>query len=195
MERSGHRSEDEGPENWLDRHGDYLYRYALSRVRESALAEELVQETLLSAIDAEGSFDGRSSRRTWLAAILRHKVLDHHRQAARRLARETPLDPERIAPEGMFDAGGEWLEKPAPWPEPPEALYHRSEFMAILSRCMEGLGRRQASAFTLREMEGEESREICEALGISQNNLWVILYRARQLLRRCLERRWFGKDA
>ena len=75
------------PDTWLDQHGDSLYRFALVRVRETALAEDLVQETLLAAWRAKDSFAGGSAERTWLIAILKNKLIDHFRRSNR----ESPM--------------------------------------------------------------------------------------------------------
>jgi RNA polymerase sigma-70 factor (ECF subfamily) len=64
------------PQTWLDAYGDYLYRYALLRVRDESLAEDLVQEILLAALKGRAGFNGRSSERTWLTGILKHKIVD-----------------------------------------------------------------------------------------------------------------------
>src|SRR6516225_285228 len=71
------------PGEWLPRYGDVLYRYALARLRRPHEAEEAVQETLLAALKARGQFQGRSDPRTWLIGILKRKVLDRLRAAAR----------------------------------------------------------------------------------------------------------------
>src|SRR5271165_1791769 len=65
---------------WLERHGDALYCYARARVGACDLAEDLVQETLLAALEARQQFAGRSSVRTWLFSILRHKIVDLYRR-------------------------------------------------------------------------------------------------------------------
>ena len=77
------------PERWVDEHGDHLFRYAIVRLRDESLAEDAVQETLLSAIQSLGSYSGRSAERTWLIGILKHKIIDHFRKHSR----EVPLDP------------------------------------------------------------------------------------------------------
>ena len=64
---------DTSPENWLNDYGDILYRYALVRVRSEATAEDLVQETLLAGLKAVDRFSGKSTARTWLVGILKHK--------------------------------------------------------------------------------------------------------------------------
>ena len=73
----------DNPENWVDEYGDYLYRYALSRVKDPIIAEDLVQETFLAALKARHNFQGRSTARTWMIAILKHKIVDYIRQKVR----------------------------------------------------------------------------------------------------------------
>jgi len=68
------------PEDWVDRQGEGLYPYALLRLRSPDLAADVVQETFLEALRARSSFSGRSSERTWLVGILRHKIVDHLRR-------------------------------------------------------------------------------------------------------------------
>ena len=60
---------------WLNEHGDYLYRFALARLRDPHLAEDVVQETFLAAIKTP-TFTEQSTARTWLTGILKHKVVD-----------------------------------------------------------------------------------------------------------------------
>ena len=71
------------PVQWLDKYGDYLYRYALMRVRDSAIAEDILQETLLAALGASQNHAGLSSERTWLVGIMKHKVVDYFRRVGR----------------------------------------------------------------------------------------------------------------
>src|SRR5262245_47139596 len=67
----------------LASHRGYLYRYALSRLRHPDAAEELVQETLLAALEGQAKFRGESALRTWLAGILKHKIVDWQRRETR----------------------------------------------------------------------------------------------------------------
>jgi len=93
------------PAKWVDEHGDYLFRFALSRLRQREVAEDLVQETLLAAIRARDRFTGASSERTWLVGILKRKIVDH----LRRKGREQPVSDlaasDRWA-EALFDEIG-----------------------------------------------------------------------------------------
>src|SRR5688500_2543314 len=77
------------PASWVDEHGDYLFRYAVVRRRDASLAEECVQEALLAALQARASYGGKSTERTWLTGILKHKIID----CFRKHSREVPFDP------------------------------------------------------------------------------------------------------
>jgi RNA polymerase sigma-70 factor (ECF subfamily) len=110
------------PSEWVDRYGDYLFRYAMLRVRDRSPAENLVQETFLAGIKDRGSFSGNSSEATRLVGILKHKIMDHFR----RQAREAPLedsdlrDPPDSSP---FDGSGRWASGPIDWGGNPADLY------------------------------------------------------------------------
>lgn len=185
------------PEAWVDEHGDYLYSYALLRLRDRELAEEIVQETFLAALKACRNFAGQSSERTWLVGILKHKIVDHFRRANR----ERPVaDFESAGDESFHESGewaGHWTREGAPkeWANDPSQLVEQQEFWEVFHRCLGQLPPRLAQAFTLREIDGFSSDEICNLLSISPNNLWVMLHRARALLRRGLEEHWFEATA
>lgn len=183
------------PRDWVDLHGNYLFRYALLRVRERTAAEDLVQETLLAALQALDRHDGESSERGWLTGILRHKILDYFR----RLSREQALFYEVSLPEeleGRFDESGYWKREPplgpADWGANAASLMERKEFMVVLKQCLNKLPSRHAQAFVLREMEKLEAGKIRDVLGITPANLWVLLHRARMQLRLCLEKKWLN---
>ncbi len=185
------------PSEWVDLHGDHLYRYALLRLRDAALAEDVVQETLLAALQSRRDFEGRSAERTWLTGILKHKLVDHFRRASRQVC-ASPDEGEEFGHDELFRREGEWRghfapdRAPVEWLATPAELLEQGEFWGTFRRCLSPLPARLASAFTLREMEGMASEEICEVLGINVNNLWVMLHRARMHLRRCLELNWFA---
>jgi RNA polymerase sigma-70 factor (ECF subfamily) len=174
------------PELWLERHGDALYRYARLRVRDTALAEDLVQETLLAALKARERFAGRAAERTWLIAILKNKLVDQLRKQAREQPHE---DPDELI-EAQFLADGHWRSPPADWANPTAAFENR-EFWRVLAECLEALPERQARAFALCEFDDVEGGEASKILGVTPTNLWVLLHRARLRLRRCLEMNWF----
>jgi RNA polymerase sigma-70 factor (ECF subfamily) len=56
------------------------------------------------------------------------------------------------------------------------------------------MSQRDAQVFSMREVMGLSSEEICNKIEISTSNLHVILFRARLSLRTCLGEHWFGRQ-
>lgn len=181
------------PEVWVDQYGDYLYRYALSRIHDPTIAEDLVQETFLAALHAQKSFEGRSSEKTWLTGILKYKIIDHIRKKSRErptAAIETSIN----AMDEHFDDKGEWKVGPAKWTVNPTELLERKEFWRVFYSCLSKLSARLAQAFVFRELDGLSSDEIRKILDVSATNSYVMLYRARMRMRDCLEAKWFRQE-
>ncbi len=179
----------------LESHRAALFKFAVLQLRDAALAEDAVQETLVAAIQGAGRYAGGSSVRTWLVGILKHKIADHFRKAGR----EQPLvlsDEESSFEdlEMLFKEDGHFIEEPCAWTNPEDAL-SQSRFFEVLERCLDGLPRNAARVFAMREVMGAETDDICKELSITATNCWVLLYRARMGLRACLEQRWFGPAA
>ncbi len=152
-------------------------------------AEDAVQECLVVFVQRAGEFDGRARVSTWLRGILLRKIWEERRGERRDADHE---DIDRVF-EGRFDARGAWSRPPQ---GPVEALL-RGELRRELEDCLDGLRDRLRVAFTLREVDGLETSEICKILDVSANNLGVMLFRARNGLRECLEAKGFhgGGDA
>ena len=179
------------PDTWLELHGDSLYRFALVRVREPSIAEDMVQETLLAAWRAKDSFAGGSAERTWLIAILKNKIIDYFR----RNRRETPL-PDNADTDDAIDAlfaknTDHWARLASAWANPDDAL-EQAEFWQVFQNCLDALPVRQAQMFTLSEIDGLSTDELCKVAQAQTSNVWVMLHRARLRLRECLEKQWFG---
>jgi len=175
----------------IQQHRSYLLRYAVLQLRNPEQAEDVVQETLLAALEGRARFAGGSSLKTWLTGILKHKILD----AIRRKSREKPLEPagddDHDAVDALFKQDGHWREMPATWGDPEQALENR-KFWEIFELCARLLPERTARLYMLREVMEMTTEEICQEFGITPTNLWVILHRARLVLRECLEIKWFG---
>ena len=181
------------PESWVDNYGDSLFRYAMFRINDAHLAEDLVQETFVAALRARDSFAGRSSGRTWLFGILKHKIIDHIRKRSRERPASDAGTIEAI-PRDSFDEKGGWNLHPAEWTTDPRLLYQQQEFWEILQHCLSELPNRLHQAFTLRELDGLSTEEICKIMDITPTNGGVMLHRARMRLRSCLEVKWFGRE-
>ena len=186
------------PDRWVELYGDYLFKFALVHLRDASKAEDAVQETFLAALKGGKSFAGRSAERSWLVGILKNKIYDHFRKASR----ETPFtdlefyadeEADRFVAQGLGKGG--WIHElgPEEWPDPGASLDNEA-FWKTYRDCSRKLPKNIAAAFNLREVDGIESRTICELLKISEGNLWVMLHRARMALRRCLEVNWFGRE-
>jgi RNA polymerase sigma-70 factor, ECF subfamily len=179
----------------LAAHRDYLYRFALLHLRDESRAQDVVQETLLAGMESRSGFSGRAQLRTWLTGILKHKIID----VFRRQSREAPLqtEPEAESDEDFADLyfnpndQDHWHTFPTTWGNPEKSL-EQKRFWEIFDACSKEMPPQIARVFTMRELMGLGTDEICKELGITANNCWVMLYRARMNLRQCLETRWFG---
>lgn len=176
-------------DKWVELYGDLLYRYAVIRVRTSEDAEDLVQETLISAVQNSGSFAGKSSVKTWLIGILKHKILDYYRKNSRHFNQITDSTADIDA---IYNSKGNVKIQVQEWLKDPEKALSDNEFLAILKKCIDNLPQLQKSIFVFREIDGLESEDICNNCGISSTNLGVLLHRARLRLRNCLTQNWFG---
>jgi RNA polymerase sigma-70 factor (ECF subfamily) len=172
-----------------------LFRYALLHCRDSQLADDVVQETLLAALQSTAAYEGKAELRTWLIGILKHKIADHWRRSAR----EAPL-PDFIHAEDkecetgeddFFLESGHWNGGPKSWGDP-EAALKQQEFWAIYEVCQNNMPPKMANVFMLRELVGLDADEVCRESGLSEANYWVTMHRARLRLRECLEIRWFN---
>jgi RNA polymerase sigma-70 factor (TIGR02943 family) len=177
------------PSEWLDAYGDYLYRYAMSRLRDTNAAEEVVQETFLAGIKKREQYSGEGSQRGWLLTILKRKIVDHVRQRAR-FDRDGAVGTAYDPTAELFDVTGHWKRSVATWMKAPVDALESRELWAIVENCLTHLPAGQASVFTLSVMEELDSDQICQELDITPSNLWVRLHRARIGLANCVGARW-----
>lgn len=164
-----------------------LIRTAIAAGLPRDRAEDAVQASLLVFVQRASEYDGRARVSTWLHGILVRKIWEERRTARRETAQE---DIDEVV-ESRFDADGTWVRPPSG----PEEALARGELRRELSSCLEALADRQRVAFTLREVEGFTTEEVCNILGVSANHLGVLLFRARNGLRECLEAKGFGRSA
>ncbi|HWA34359.1 MAG TPA: sigma-70 family RNA polymerase sigma factor [Cyclobacteriaceae bacterium] len=194
----GQNSKALQPETWIQSHGDHLYSYCVLRVENSHVAEDLIQETFLSAWKAKDTFRGGSSERTWLISILKNKIIDHYRQRQPRAESLSGTEEAETMLYGKFFApsDGHWLREAAPgsWPESADTGITRSEFAGVLQKCIARMPAALVPVFVAKYLDDEDSETICKVHGISSSNYWVIIHRAKLLIRACLEKNWFLKE-
>ena len=177
-------------ECWLEQHGSALYSFAIVHVNDAQRAEDLVQETLLAALEGKSRFRGSASVRTWLTGILKHKIMDEYRRRGREAALlDTSVDTRADQPppeDEDFLGNGRWRHPPQTWGDPVRSLSGQRLWIFI-ERCLERLSPRMARLFVLRELWEMNTKDVCEELSMSPSNLWTTLHRARLNMRRCLE--------
>lgn len=185
------------PEQLADFRRDML-RFAILQLRDEASAEDAVQEAMLAALEGAARFDRRAQLKTWVFSILRNKIVD----IIRRRVREPNLGaPDEETGDADFDPlfreNGHWRRdaRPSDWGDPQQS-FENARFWAVFDACLNRLPAGTARVFTMRELLGLETDEICKELAISANNCWVVLHRARMGLRLCLDQKWFagGKE-
>jgi len=173
-----------------------LRRYALTFVRSSAVADEVVQETWLGVLRGIDRFEGRSSLKTWIFQILTNTA----KTRAEREGRTVPLsalaglegdepsvDPNRFLDEQHERWPGHWAAPPSRWDELPEEALLGHETLAVLEQAIAALPDMQRRVIELRDVEGWTSQEVCDFLGLSEANQRVLLHRARSKARAALE--------
>lgn len=180
------------PQQWVNNHADYLYAFAITRVKDEYLARDLVQETFLAALERLSQFEGRSSERTWLTAILRNKIMDVFRK------KSSVLQPFHDYTAGdsidFFETGnGHWKEEHQPKAFGIEQYdkFANKEFNRILEQCLKKMPALWLIVFTMRFIDEQATEVICDDLEISASNFWVIIHRAKVNLRACLQKNWF----
>ena len=171
-----------------------LLRFAALQLRNDAQAEDVVQDSLIAVLEKPERFAGQSSLRTYVTGIMKHKIIDVLRASGRTRQIETFDDQsEADAIDALFAADGHTLGKPRDWGNP-EATLEQKEFFSVMETCLEKLPAKTARVFMMREWLELDTDEICQELGLSTSNVWVILYRARLRLRECLDLHWFGNQ-
>ena len=179
------------PDKWVQLHADYLFNYTIMRVNNHDLAKDLVQETFFSGVKGQNNFRGQASERTWLVSILKRKIIDYYRKI-------NSAKGKKEVRMSFYEEGrkkGSWLEESVPqsWDNEAEKKIENDELKKTLNDCISELPEKHKMVFLLKTVQEYETKEICNELGITSSNLWVIIHRARLQLRKCIEENWFKK--
>jgi RNA polymerase sigma-70 factor (ECF subfamily) len=174
--------------NWVNLYTDALFSWAMSKTSNKEAAEDLVQDTIIAAMQGYEKYEELSNPKTWLFSILNHKITDYHRSKFRSQAVFQPTEAEHF-----FDEKGKWKrdEMPKDWHENQENLLDNDEFRKELQKCLNKLPSSWFSIIQMKYLQEIKSDEICQDLGINMTNLWQIIHRSKLLLRKCIELGWF----
>lgn len=171
-----------------------MLKFAMLQLRDNAQAEDAVQDALMGAMKNADKFAGKAAFKSWVFAILKHKIIDGIRSKSRTVA-IADLQAESDEPEDasfLFDKDGHWHAEHAPsqWRNPEQQMQN-GQFWLVFEACLNKLPSAQARCFMMREFIGLDSPEICKELALTTTNLHVQLHRARLALQKCLDSHWF----
>lgn len=175
------------PNKWVKRYANYLYNYAIVRVDNHEVAQDIISETFLAALRSKDNFKGESTERTWLVAILKHKIVDYYRRKnSIKGSAEVQIHWQDEEQEG------DWLEDRVEDDKNLniDSLIENKELGAAILKCLESLDEKHAEIFRLRTIENYETEAICNEFNITPSNLWVIIHRARKAMVNCMEKKW-----
>ncbi|HAM99207.1 MAG TPA: RNA polymerase subunit sigma [Marinilabiliales bacterium] len=173
---------------WVNAYTSELYSWAQHKVSDIELAKDLVQDTFLAASEKMVAFQGDSSPKTWLFAILNHKIIDVYRTKVQKT-----VNFENESFSNFFDQYGGWKQekRPESWDEENGNLLDDIEFQLILKKCLDVLPEKWSTCVKLKYLSGKNGDEICQELDIATTNYWQIIHRAKLQLRDCVDKNWF----
>lgn len=176
--------------SWVESYSDMMFNWAMQRLPSKELAEDLIQDTFISAFNAFDKFEGKSNVKTWLFSILKNKIADHFRASFKK---PTVSGSEFL--DNFFDENGSWKpnQRPSNWSVEEGHLLDNPEFSLVLNQCMKHLPEHYFATLQLKFLEEKKAEDICQELNITESNLWQKIHRAKIQLRKCLEEYWFKK--
>jgi RNA polymerase sigma-70 factor (ECF subfamily) len=184
-------------QSWVMLYADDLFRWAYSKTSHKETAQDLVQETFLSAYKSLDKFQEKSKPKTWLFSILNNKIIDFHRKKFRKkVFSESSFaknEDGKDVLENFFDNNGTWNKQgsPADWDSMDEHLLDNLDFKNVFQSCLGGLPENWSIAIHYKYLDEKKADEICKELGITTSNYWQVVHRAKLQLRLCLENNWF----
>jgi RNA polymerase sigma-70 factor (ECF subfamily) len=176
-----------------------MIKFALLQVRDSQLAEDAVQEAMISAYKNIDRFGRKSASKTWVFSILKNKVIDLLRKEKRHTAVSQLEDGPNLNGDELLDTlfkeNGHWNkhERPQKWDQPEHGVENQ-HFWRVFDACLNALPDKYGRLFMMREFLEMDTAEICHNEELTVSNLNVTLYRARIRLRECLEDNWYQKE-
>ncbi|MFB1004192.1 MAG: sigma-70 family RNA polymerase sigma factor [Bacteroidia bacterium] len=176
---------------WLAKYGDDMYSWAFYKTSSKETAEDLVQDTMVSAFKSYEKYKPGSNPKTWLYTILNNKIIDYYRASnTQKSVNQTTLQGKNMDDDN-FDSNGLWNKVQDPlWANTEEHLLDNPLFLKVLAKCIDNLPANWKGVMVGKYIDHKKGSEICKDLGISPSNLWQIAHRAKQQLRICLNQNW-----
>lgn len=178
---------------WVTQYSDILYSYAINHGFNEEGAQDMVQETFLSAWQSMDRFQGKASVKNWLFVILKSKISDHFRKDINNMAKVAVQ--QEYNDDAYFDEEGHWREEayPKDWHVNLSDPLEVKDFYKVFHSCKNKLKEIQSAVFIMKYVDELGSEDICKDLGITSSNYWVLLHRAKVQLRACLQKYWLSK--
>lgn len=173
---------------WVEEYTPDLYSWAFHKTSNAEMAQDLVQDTFVVAVEKINSFQRKSSVKTWLFSILNNKIVDFYRKKSK-----NHVSVESNFLSNFFNEDGDWKNesKPHDWDGDEGHLLDNNDFLIILKRCMDALPENWSATVKLKYILQKKGEEICKELGITTSNYWQMIHRAKLQLRACIEKNWF----
>lgn len=175
-----------------------MLRFASNQLGSEQHAHDVVQDALANALKYADRFEGRSALKSWVFAILKNKISDFIRQNQKYVAiSQMSSDDDDAFLERLFDESGHWHQDcvigafDEQWCDP-TYVAEQDDFWQVLELCLDNLPKEQARAFLMKEYMELDTNEICHELGISSQNFYVLMHRARLRLQTCLSIKWLN---
>jgi RNA polymerase sigma-70 factor, TIGR02943 family len=184
------QGKEHSAEQWINEYAGMLLAYTVARVNDTGVAEDIVQETFISAWKSRESYNGSASVKNWLFSICKNKIIDYYRKKSRSPVQYADADETQQ----FFNEADHWKDYTVPkeWHVDYNHPTDNKEFYRVLEFCKQKLQELQQRVFVLKYMEDMDSEDICKILQISSSNYWVLIHRAKLRLRNCLEKNWLN---
>jgi RNA polymerase sigma factor (sigma-70 family) len=178
------------PKCWSVEYGEYLKKFAYSKLNNREQVEDLVQDTFLTGIQTLDRFEGRSTIKTWLTSILKFKIMGYYRSGLREIPISKIQKPEMESHQFLDSLEAEQHRPSFKFqgtiPSAEDNLYGR-QILAEIDSCLKGVNPKYKEVFELGEIQKMKVNQISEKLGLSCSNIWVIQHRVRAILKKELQ--------
>jgi RNA polymerase sigma-70 factor (ECF subfamily) len=171
-------------EKWMDNYYNFLKNYTKARVSNTLDVEEIISDTFLAALKSKDNFQQKSTERTWLVAILKHKIIDYYRREGSYKGRMRKYTMSHEEYQDAFHYTTAITESEAST----LSDIHIENLEHVLKKSLTQIPVSQAKVLKLRVYDELNTEEICDKLSISKNNAWVLMSRARKAIAMYLEK-------